>query len=37
MKTRDEIDYIYEKLSSLYPNYSNRKPKQKYIQKHTQV
>ena len=33
MKTRDEIDYIYEKLSSLYPNYSNRKPKAKIYSK----
>ena len=33
MKTRDEIDYIYEKLSTLYPNYSNRKPKAKIYSK----
>ena len=29
MKTKDEIDFIYEKLSELYPNYSNKKPKAK--------
>ena len=29
MKSRDEIDYIYEKLSKLYPRYSNHKPKAK--------
>ena len=33
MKTRDEIDYIYEKLSELYPNYTNRKPKAKIYSK----
>ena len=33
MKTRDEIDYVYEKLSTLYPNYSNRKPKAKIYSK----
>ena len=29
MKSSDEINYIYEKLSNLYPRYSNRKPKAK--------
>jgi len=29
MKSADEIKYIYEKLSSKYPNYSNQKPKAK--------
>ena len=33
MKTVDEINYIYEKLSSLYPNYSNKKPKAKIYSK----
>ena len=33
MKTQDEIDIIYEKLSELYPNYSNRKPKAKIYSK----
>ena len=31
MKTKDEIDFIYEKLSELYPNYSNKKPKAKRL------
>ena len=29
MKNSNDIDYIYEKLSSLYPNYANKKPKAK--------
>ena len=29
MKNSNDVDYIYEKLSSLYPNYSNKKPKAK--------
>ena len=29
MKDIYEIDYIYEKLSKLYPRYTNRKPKAK--------
>ena len=33
MKTKDEIDFIYEKLSELYPNYSNKKPKAKIYSK----
>mgnify|MGYP001365948814 CR=1 FL=1 len=33
MKNSNEIDYIYEKLSSLYPNYSNKKPKAKIYSK----
>ena len=33
MKNSNDIDYIYEKLSSLYPNYSNRKPKAKIYSK----
>ena len=33
MKTIDEITYIYEKLSALYPNYSNKKPKAKIYSK----
>ena len=33
MKNNNDIDYIYEKLSSLYPNYSNRKPKAKIYSK----
>ena len=38
MKSRDEIDYIYEKLSNLYPRYSNRKPKAKiYSQAYTSL
>ena len=27
MKNSNDIEYIYEKLSSLYPNYANKKPK----------
>ena len=38
MKSRDEINYIYEKLSKLYPRYSNRKPKAKiYSQAYTSL
>ena len=38
MKSHDEIDYIYEKLSNLYPRYSNRKPKAKiYSQAYTSL
>ena len=33
MKNSNVIDFIYEKLSSLYPNYSNRKPKAKIYSK----
>ena len=33
MKNNNDIEYIYEKLSSLYPNYSNRKPKAKIYSK----
>ena len=33
MKNNNDIEYIYEKLSSLYPNYSNRKPKSKIYSK----
>ena len=33
MKNNNDIDYIYEKLSSLYPHYSNRKPKAKIYSK----
>ena len=33
MKNSNDIDYIYEKLSSLYPHYSNRKPKAKIYSK----
>ena len=33
MKNSNEIDYIYEKLSSRYPNYSNKKPKAKIYSK----
>ena len=33
MKNSDDIDYIYEKLSSLYPDYSNKKPKAKIYSK----
>ena len=29
MKNSNDINYIYEKLSFLYPNYSNKKPKAK--------
>ena len=38
MKTNSDIEYIYEKLSSLYPNYSNKKPKAKiYSQAYTSL
>ena len=38
MKSSDEINYIYEKLSNLYPRYSNRKPKAKiYSQAYTSL
>ena len=33
MKNSNDVDYIYEKLSSLYPNYSNKKPKAKIYSK----
>ena len=33
MKNSNDIDYIYEKLSSLYPEYSNKKPKAKIYSK----
>ena len=33
MKNSNDIDFIYEKLSSLYPHYSNRKPKAKIYSK----
>lgn len=33
MKTNNDIEYIYEKLKSLYPNYSNKKPKAKIYSK----
>ena len=33
MKNSNDIVYIYEKLSSLYPNYSNKKPKAKIYSK----
>ena len=33
MKTNNDIEYIYEKLSSLYPTYSNKKPKSKIYSK----
>ena len=33
MKNSNEIEYIYEKLSSRYPNYSNKKPKAKIYSK----
>ena len=33
MKNSNDIDYIYEKLSSRYPNYSNKKPKAKIYSK----
>jgi endonuclease-3 len=29
MKNSNDIEYIYDKLSALYPNYSNKKPKAK--------
>ncbi len=38
MKNNNDISYIYEKLSSLYPRYSNRKPKAKiYSQAYTSL
>ena len=38
MKSVDEIDYIYEKLSATYPRYANRKPKAKiYSQAYTSL
>ena len=38
MKNNNDIEYIYEKLSSLYPRYSNRKPKAKiYSQAYTSL
>jgi endonuclease-3 len=33
MKNSNDIEYIYEKLSELYPNYSNQKPKAKIYSK----
>tara|TARA_A100000164_G_scaffold261963_1_gene233904 strand:+ start:887 stop:1567 length:681 start_codon:yes stop_codon:yes gene_type:complete len=33
MKNNNDINYIYEKLSSRYPNYSNKKPKAKIYSK----
>jgi endonuclease-3 len=33
MKNSNDIDHIYEKLSSLYPEYSNKKPKAKIYSK----
>ena len=33
MKNNNDIEYIYDKLSSLYPNYSNKKPKAKIYSK----
>ena len=33
MKNNNDISYIYEKLSSLYPHYSNSKPKAKIYSK----
>jgi endonuclease-3 len=33
MKNNNDIEFIYEKLSSLYPNYSNKKPKAKIYSK----
>ena len=33
MKNNNDIEYIYEKLSSLYPHYSNKKPKAKIYSK----
>ena len=33
MKNNNDIEYIYEKLSSLYPNYYNKKPKAKIYSK----
>jgi len=38
MKSTHEIDYIYEKLSNLYPRYANKKPKAKiYSQAYTSL
>ena len=38
MKNSNDIEYIFEKLSFLYPNYSNRKPKAKiYSQAYTSL
>ena len=38
MKSIDEINYIYEKLSALYSRYSNKKPKSKiYSQAYTSL
>ena len=33
MKNNNDINYIYEKLSSHYPHYSNRRPKAKIYSK----
>ena len=33
MKNNNDIKFIYEKLSSLYPDYSNKKPKAKIYSK----
>ena len=33
MKNNKDIKFIYEKLSSLYPNYSNKKPEAKIYSK----
>ena len=33
MKNSNDINHIYEKLSSLYPNYANKKPKAKIYSK----
>jgi endonuclease III len=33
MKNSNDIDFIYDKLSALYPNYSNKKPKAKIYSK----
>ena len=33
MKSNNDIEYIYEKLSKTYPQYSNRKPKAKIYSK----
>jgi len=33
MKNSNDIDYIYKKLSSLYPDYANKKPKAKIYSK----
>ena len=38
MKSVEDINYIYEKLSGLYPNYRNKKPKAKiYSQAYTSL